>query len=55
MERAIPILDQYVESPFKELSPPHEDLVIDQEDIRSDVIEIIGRLNLDSSPSQSIK
>ena len=51
LEGAFPILDQSVESPSEVLSPPHEAPTIDQEDTLSDVIERIGRLNLDSNPS----
>eukprot|EP00253_Pinus_taeda_P004370 PITA_04370 len=51
LEGGIPILDQYVESYSKGLSPPHETPTID--DTLSDVIGRIGRLNLDSVPTQS--
>ena len=44
-----------MESPSKALSPPHEAPTIDQEDTFSDVIEGIGWINLNSSPSQSIE
>eukprot|EP00253_Pinus_taeda_P027795 PITA_27795 len=50
LEGGIPILDQYVESSSEALSPPHEAPTTD--DILSDVIDIIGRLNLDSTPNQ---
>jgi hypothetical protein len=55
LEGGIPILDQSMESPSEALSPPHEvpTTSSDQEDTLSDVIERIGRLNLDSTPSQS--
>jgi len=53
LEGGIPILDQFVESSSKTLSPPHETPTTDQEDTLSHVIERIGRLNLDSAPSQS--
>eukprot|EP00253_Pinus_taeda_P034645 PITA_34645 len=49
--RGIPILDQPVESSSKALSPPQETPTMD--DTLSDVIDIIGRLNLDSVPTQS--
>eukprot|EP00253_Pinus_taeda_P033630 PITA_33630 len=51
--RGIPILDQYVESSSKSHSPPHEAPTTD--DTLSDVIDRIGRLNLDSVPTQSIE
>eukprot|EP00253_Pinus_taeda_P009496 PITA_09496 len=49
--RGIPILDQHVEYSSEEHSPPHETLAMD--DALSDVIDSIGRLNLDSVPTQS--
>jgi len=51
LEGGIPILDQPVESSSKALSPLHETLTTD--DTLSDVIDIIGRLNLDLDPTQS--
>eukprot|EP00253_Pinus_taeda_P021664 PITA_21664 len=51
ISRGIPILDQLVESSSKELSPPHENPTTD--DNLSDVIDRIGRLNLDLVPTQS--
>ena len=53
LEGGIPSLDQSVESPSKTLAPPHESPTTDQEDTLSDVIQRIGRLNLDSTPTQS--
>eukprot|EP00253_Pinus_taeda_P018152 PITA_18152 len=50
-EGGISILDQPVESSSEELSPPHESPTTD--DTLSDVIDRIGRLNLDSIPTQS--
>ena len=50
LERGIPILDQHVESSSEELSPLHETPTTD--DALSDVIDRIGRLNLDSVPTQ---
>ena len=47
----IPILDKFVESSSEALSPPHETPTTD--DTLSDVIDKIGRLNLDSVPTQS--
>eukprot|EP00253_Pinus_taeda_P027245 PITA_27245 len=51
LEEGIPILDQSVEPSFEALSPPHEAPTTD--DTLSDVIDRIGRLNLDLAPSQS--
>eukprot|EP00253_Pinus_taeda_P012712 PITA_12712 len=51
LEGGISILDQYVESSSEALSPPHETPTTD--DTLSDVIDIIGRLNLDSVPTLS--
>ena len=51
LEGGVPILDQLVESSFEALSPPHETPPTD--DTLSDVIDRIGRLNLDSIPTQS--
>eukprot|EP00253_Pinus_taeda_P025943 PITA_25943 len=51
LEGGIPILDQYVESSSEEHSPLHENPTTD--DALSDVINKIGRLNLDSVPTQS--
>eukprot|EP00253_Pinus_taeda_P020695 PITA_20695 len=51
LEEWIPILDQPVESSSEALSPPHETRTTD--DTLSDVIDRIGRLNLDSIPTQS--
>eukprot|EP00253_Pinus_taeda_P010941 PITA_10941 len=51
LEGGITILDQHVESSSKEHSPPHETPTTD--DALSDVIDRIGRLNLDSVPTQS--
>ena len=53
LEGGILILDQYVESSFEELSPPHETPTTD--DTLSDVIDRTGILNLDSIPTQSTK
>ena len=50
LEGGIPILDQSMESPSEALSPLHKAPAID--DTLSDVINIIGRLNLDLAPSQ---
>eukprot|EP00253_Pinus_taeda_P024709 PITA_24709 len=50
-EGGIPILDQPVESSFEAHSPPHETPTTD--DTLSDMIDRIGRLNLDSVPTQS--
>eukprot|EP00253_Pinus_taeda_P036284 PITA_36284 len=47
----IPILDQSVECSYEALSSPHETPTID--DTLSDVIDRIGRLNLDSVTTQS--
>ena len=49
IEGGIPILDQYVESSSEALSPPHEAPTID--DTLSDMINKIGRLNIDSAPT----
>eukprot|EP00253_Pinus_taeda_P003682 PITA_03682 len=51
LKRGIPILDQTVESSSEEHSPPNETPTTD--DALSDVIDRIGRLNLDSLPTQS--
>jgi len=51
IEWGIAILNQHVESSFEEHSPPHETPTTD--DALSDVIDRIGRLNLDSVPNQS--
>eukprot|EP00253_Pinus_taeda_P034051 PITA_34051 len=51
LEGGIPILDQYVESSSNALSSPHETPTTDE--TLSDVIDRIGRLNLDSIPTQS--
>ena len=51
LEGGIPILDQHVESFSEEDSPPSETPTTD--DALSDVIDRIGRLNLDSVPTQS--
>eukprot|EP00253_Pinus_taeda_P025980 PITA_25980 len=51
LEGRIPILDQPVESSSEALSPPHETPTTD--DTFSDVIDKIGRLNLDLVPTQS--
>ena len=53
LEGGIPILDQHVESSSEEHSPLHETPTTD--DALSDVIDRIGRLNLDSVPTQSIE
>ena len=53
LEGGIPILDQYVESSSEALSPPYETPTTD--DGLSDVIDIIGRLNLDLVPTQSME
>eukprot|EP00253_Pinus_taeda_P009462 PITA_09462 len=53
LEGGIPILDQPVESSSEALSPPHETPTTD--DTLSDVIDRIGRLNLDSDPTQSME
>jgi len=53
LEGGIPILDQHVESSSEEHSPPNETPTMD--DALSDVIDRIGRLNLDSVPTQSTK
>ena len=53
IEGGIPILDQHVESSSEEPSPPHETPTTD--DVLSDVIDRIGRLNLDSVPTQSME
>ena len=50
-EGGIRILDQYVEYYSEALSPPHEAPTTNE--TLSDVIDIIGRLNLDSSLTQS--
>eukprot|EP00253_Pinus_taeda_P032024 PITA_32024 len=50
-EGGIPILDQHVESSSEDHSPPHETPTTD--DALSDVIDRIGRPNLDSVPTQS--
>ena len=46
-------MNQFVESFSEALSPPHEKPTTD--DTLSDVIDRIGRLNLDSIPTQSIE
>eukprot|EP00253_Pinus_taeda_P018422 PITA_18422 len=51
LEGGIPTLDQHVESSSEEYSPPTETPTTD--DALSDVIDRIGRLNLDSLPTQS--
>eukprot|EP00253_Pinus_taeda_P013784 PITA_13784 len=51
LEGGIPILDQHVESSSEEDSPSHENPTMD--DALNDVIDRIGRLNLDSVPTQS--
>ena len=51
LEGEIPILDQHVESSSEEQSPLHE--IPTTDDPLSDVIDRIGRLNLNSVPSQS--
>eukprot|EP00253_Pinus_taeda_P025255 PITA_25255 len=51
LEGGIPILDQHVESCSEEHSPLNETPTTD--DALSDVIDRIGRLNLDSIPTQS--
>eukprot|EP00253_Pinus_taeda_P014389 PITA_14389 len=51
--RGIPILDQPVEYFSETLPPPHETPTTD--DTLSDVIDRIGRLNLDSIPTQSME
>eukprot|EP00253_Pinus_taeda_P023640 PITA_23640 len=51
LEGGIPILDQHVESSSEEYSPSTETPTTD--DDLSDVIDRIGRLNLDSIPTQS--
>eukprot|EP00253_Pinus_taeda_P029386 PITA_29386 len=51
LEGGVPILDQSVESSSKTLSPSHETPTTD--DTLSEVIDKIGRLNLDSVPTQS--
>ena len=53
LEGGIPILDQFVESSSEALSPPHEAPSTDQDDTLSDVINRIGRLNIDSILSHS--
>ena len=53
LEGGIPILDQHVESSSEEHSPPHETPTTN--DALSDVIDRIGRLNLDSVPTQSME
>jgi hypothetical protein len=59
LEGGIPILDQSLESPFEEPSPPHEVLAtsLELEVHLDDVIERIERLSLDenSTPSQSVE
>jgi len=42
-----------MESSSKALSPLHEALATDQDDTLSDVIDITGRLNIDSAQTQS--
>ena len=49
LEGGIPILDQHVEYSSEEQSPLHETRTMD--DALSDVIDRIGRLNLDSVPT----
>eukprot|EP00253_Pinus_taeda_P034545 PITA_34545 len=49
----IPILDQHVDSSSEEHSPLHETPTTD--DALSDVIDRIGRLNLDSVPTKSME
>ena len=51
LEGGIHVLDQSVESSSEALSPPHETPTTN--DTLSDVIDKIGRLNLDSVPTQS--
>ena len=51
LEGGIPILNQTVESYPEALSPPHEETTTD--DTLDDVIDRIGRLNLESIPTQS--
>lgn len=51
LEWGIPILYQSIESSSETLFPPHESLTTD--DTLSDVIDIIGRLNIDSTSSHS--
>jgi len=51
LEGGIPMLNQHVESSSEEQSPLHETSTTD--DPLSDVIDRIGRLNLDSVPTQS--
>ena len=51
LEVGIPISNLYVESFSKELSPPHEEPIMD--DTLYDVTDIIERLNLHSIPTQS--
>ena len=51
LEGGIPILNQTMESFREELSPPHEETTTD--DTLNDLIDRIGRLNLESIPSQS--
>jgi len=51
LEGGIPILDQSLESSSQALSPPHEAPTTN--DTLSDVIDITGRLNIDSTPSHS--
>ena len=49
-EGGMPILDQSMESSSEALSPPHEAPVTNE--TLSDVIDIIGRLNLHLAPTQ---
>lgn len=55
LEGGVPILDQSMEPPSKALSPPHEAPNTDQDNTLSDVNDRIGRINLNSTPSQSTK
>eukprot|EP00253_Pinus_taeda_P031153 PITA_31153 len=53
LEGGIPILDQHVESSSQEHSPLHETPAMD--DALSDLIDRIGRINLDLVPTQSVE
>jgi hypothetical protein len=56
LEGGMPLLDQYLESPFEAPSPPHEEVPTtssEQEVHLDDVIERIERLKLDGNPTPS--
>lgn len=57
LEGRIPLLDKSMESPSDALSTPHEVQTTSpyQEDTLSEVIERIGRINIDVAPSQLIE